>query len=454
VRYPWLASTNGLVETLTGATWTIGDAGIVRMATADLARALARPGAALRFRQYDYRDGLNSFAQKAPGVQITVGGDGRLWALTRRNVLRIAPRREANPMPPPVAIRSIGFGTTERRDPFGEIVLPVGTTALTVAYSALSFAAPERVHFRYRLFGSGGGWIDAGSRRIVTFTDLRPGSYRYQVVAANEDGVWNSTGASLRLVIPPAFHETWGFRAVCGGLLLLGLWALYRVRLRQVSRSIRERLEARVQERERIARDLHDTLLQGVQGLIMRFQSVADQLVDTHPVRPVMEAALDRAEEMLVEGRDRVHDLRKVEQDDIEIALREIALTRSEQQDPAVISTHGLPRPVVPGVLAEIVCIVGEALFNADRHARARSITVQVNFHRQRLTVVVQDDGVGFDPMAITAGHYGLVGMRERARRIRGTLEVQSLAGRGTRIELCVPGALAYAARPGRRRRS
>lgn len=447
--YPWLASVNGLVQTAAGDTWTIGDAGIIRMRTADLDAAFDRPGRDLPHQVIDFRDGLNSFAQKAPGAQAAVGGDGKVWFLTRRNVVRIDPAAlTANRLAPPVAISAVTAGDHRYRDP-SRLTLPAGTTNLTIDYTALSLAVPSRVQFRYRLGGIDRGWVEAGARRQVIYSDLRPGTFRFRVVASNNDGVWNETGATLTVVIPPTLYQTWLFRGFCAAAAALLLWGLYSLRLRQVAGQIRARLEERTAERERIARELHDTLLQSVQGLTMRFQSVADHIAEDHPARAAIDKALDRADLVLVEGRDRVRDLRRPDPRRLDVVLREMA-----QEQPFAPTTRvevisdGAVRTIRSLVMEEIARIGGEALFNAALHAEAKLVQVRISYSASRLQVVFRDDGVGIGAKRLAwagrEGHYGLIGMQERAKKMGAQLSVESAAGEGTAITLSLGAAIAY----------
>jgi signal transduction histidine kinase len=447
-RYPWLGSINGLVQTPAGDTWTMGDAGLVRMRSDALDAAFARPGFALPRRIYDFNDGLNSFAQKTSGAQIAAGGDGRVWILTRRNVLTIDPRRlERNRLAPTVLIRSVRARGQQYRDP-AQLKLAAETRSLSIDFTATSLPVPARVRFRYRLEGVDNGWVDTQAR-TVDYGELGPGTYRFQVIASNNDGVWNRTGAQLRFTIPPAWYETWIFRIVAILALGLVLWCLYALRLRQVSARIRERLEVRSAERDRIARDLHDTLLQGVQGLIMRFHAIAQRLPQGDPARVSIDQTLDRAEDLMIEGRERVHDLRRRDRLNLDALLAEIA--RAQPFDPAVelaFTTVGGPVPVCEPIVDEIGQIAGEALFNAAKHASAKRIEVRLLYGRKQLAVAIVDDGVGIEPERIEAagqgGHYGIMGMRERAKRIGGSLTLAARPGGGTLVTLEIPAAFAY----------
>ncbi|MGA0603457.1 sensor histidine kinase [Caulobacter sp. KR2-114] len=456
---PWLASINGLVQTPAGDTWTIGDAGIVRVSSDALAHAFDDPGQALPYRLFDFRDGLNSFPQKAPGPQAAVTGDGRVWFLTRRNVVRIDPSQLAtNMLPPPVLIRTLTAGAESYADP-ANVTLRAGSSSLVIGYTALSLSVPNRVRFRYRLDGVDKDWVEAGDRRAAVYSDLGPGEYRFHVVAANNDGVWNPAGATVSFVIPPTFYQTWLFRALCAMAVILAFWAALSIRLRQATARLRDQWETRLGERQRIARELHDTLLQGVQGLIMRFQAVANRLPEEDPARQAMDRALDRAELMLMEGRDRLHDLRRADARDLESVLRELAMDQDFPPDTRLsVVSQGEPRPLEPHVLDEVVRISGEALFNAALHAQADEVKISIIYGVQKLVVSFEDDGVGADARAAQAagrkGHFGLVGMRERARRLDGSLAFETAPGAGAKITLSLPARIAYAPTPRRPRKA
>lgn len=442
--YPWLASVNGLVQTGSGETWTIGDAGIVRMASGDLGRAFAR-GGPLPHRLFDYRDGLGSFVQKAAGDQVAVGGDGRLWFLTRGSVVRIDPMRlTLNPVPPPVRIRTVSTGG--RSYPASPRVrLPPGSTNLSIAYTALSFVEPSRVRFRYRLEGVDTAWLDPGARRSALYVNLGPGRYRFQVLAANGDGVWNRTGDTVEIEIPPTLLETWWFRTLLGLTALAGLWLAVRWRIRAATAAAEARLSERQAERLRIARELHDTLLQGVQGLLIRFQVVANAIPAEQPAKRMMEDVLDRTEEILIEGRDRVRDLR-AEQDagsQLVVELRELAYELERDHGTTInVSASGVVEPLCVDAHREVAAIAREALLNAVRHSGASTIECELDFSRRRLILEVRDNGAGLPPEVLRQGgrdgHWGLRGMSERARLVGGQLRIRSDA-RGVVVRLTAP---------------
>jgi signal transduction histidine kinase len=307
------------------------------------------------------------------------------------------------------------------------------------------------VHFKYKLEGSDSDWQDAGTRREALYTNLGPGSYTFQVIASNNDGVWNNAGATLHFEIAPAFYQTRWFDALCALAILGVLVVLYQIRIRQVAVQARGRLEARLAERERIARELHDTLLQGIQGLIWRFQAATDRIPPDVPAREMMEKSLDRADKLLAESRDRVKDLRPTAAEVADLAQ---ALAAEGDQFaqlhpiPFRVSVQGIRRDLHPIVREEGFLIAREALGNAFRHAQARDIEAEVTYGDRALQVRVRDDGLGISSSVLQAGgrpgHFGLLGMRERAKKLGGHLDVWSKPGAGTEIDLRVPAKVAY----------
>jgi signal transduction histidine kinase len=364
--------------------------------------------------------------------------------------MRINPARlERNAVGPPVAIRSLTLDGQRHVDPT-RITLPAGKTNLSIEYTGLSFSVPSRVRFRYMLEGVDKGWIDPGTRRQAFYTNLDPGTYRFRVMASNNDGVWNRNPATLEFTIPPTFLQSPWFALLLAVALAALFLLLYQVKVRTMAGHMRVRMRERLAERERIARELHDTLLQGVQALILRFQLVADDISPEDPSRRALEEALDRADNVLAEGRDRVHDLRMIGgSDDIEHMILEIA--RKQVFSPATqiaVVTEGEPRPLDPLVWDEVARIANEALFNIWRHAQAKQIAIRIGFQPDGFSVRFRDDGVGIAEDVLRNGqrdgHFGLPGMHERATKIQSRLVVQRAPGGGTEVNLIVPAAIAY----------
>jgi signal transduction histidine kinase len=353
---------------------------------------------------------------------------------------------------PGLAITSMAYDGYLARDPVS-LTLPAATSNIEIDFAALSFADPKAVSVRYILEGYDAGWIDPGARRQAFYTNLPPRDYRFRVIAANADGAWNRAGAAVSFEIPPTFLQSYSFLALCVALTLLLFWLAYRLRMAQVASRIRTRLEERMGERERIARELHDTLLQSVQGLVLRFQSVAHRMPPGEPSRAHLESALRIADEVIVEGRNRVRDLRAGGNSDDPLAnLQELADAAGfDPPIPIRIVVEGRPRRVDPLVAAETRRIAGEALFNIARHARADSVDVAITYGDRQLGLQIRDDGVGIAPSVLAQGskegHFGLIGMRERAERIGAALSIDSGAGKGTDVMLTLPARLAYAER-------
>jgi signal transduction histidine kinase/ligand-binding sensor domain-containing protein len=450
---------SGIVQTPEGDTWLAYPAALVRIRSRDLDRAFSEPGYSPPRLSLGAGDGLASRPHSHSQTSIVRGGDGRIWIATETGTLWMDPRRiERNALPPRIAIKSVTADGIFYRDPVG-LSLEAATSNIEIDFAALSFADPRQVAVRYRLEGYDSGWIDPGARRQAFYTNLSPGRYRFHVIAANEAGVWNRDGASVDFDIPPTFFQSGWFLALCIILALVLLWLFYRLRVAQIAGRIRSGLEERLGERERIARELHDTLLQSVQGLILRFQSVANKMPVEAANRAHLESALERADEIMAEGRDRVHDLRAADgPDDLAELLKERAVAAGfDPTVPIRIVVEGKPRPVHPLVSAEIDRIAGEALFNVARHARASNVEVTVRFGARLLGVEIRDDGIGIAQDVLERGdkpgHFGLIGMRERAARIGGNLSIDSHPGLGCTVTISLPARLAFTDHAPRRRR-
>ncbi len=332
-------------------------------------------------------------------------------------------------------------------------------------FSALSYSDPERNRYRYKLEGLDRDWNEAdGTRRFATYTTLPPATYTFRVQASDSHGIWNEEGTSVRLLILPPWWSTRWFRATFAVTLLAMIWALYRYRLYQMEREFKAHLEGRVDERLRVARDLHDTLLQSFQGVLLRFQAVHNLLPGrAADAREVLETALDDAAGAITEARDAVQDLRGAPgvtnglATAIEALGEEMARGRTtEDQEPPVFSVEveGAPQELHPIMRDEVYRITGEALRNAFRHARARRIEVETRYDARKFRVRVRDDGIGIDESVLhsgRAGHWGLPGMRERAKGIGAQLEVWSQQGAGTEVELTIPASVAYGSNAVRR---
>jgi signal transduction histidine kinase len=301
-------------------------------------------------------------------------------------------------------------------------------------------------------------WQEPGIRRAAFYNDLHPGKYTFRVIASNNSGLWNTDGASLPFSISPAWYQTLWFRALCVAAFVALLWTLYQLRLRQLRQEFNIGVEARVNERTRIARELHDTLLQSLHGLMFQFQAARNML----PRKPedagqALDEAISETEQAIAESRDAIHDLRSQPVSDgelpvlLEAAGEELAAVhRTNQNSPGFrVIVEGEAHKLPPGLQDEVYRIAREVLRNAFRHAGASQIEAEIRYDKKQLRLRLRDDGIGIDPRVLEEsrrpGHWGLPGVRERAHRIGSQLSFWSQAGAGTEVELTIPADIAYA---------
>ena len=444
---PPLLNVSGLVRDHDGGLWANGGSGVTYITPSEITAFLADHDHRVSGETYNYEDGMGGAAQTLrPIPTAAMGGDGRIWFITLGGAYWIDPRHiHRNPLPPPVVINTVIVGD-RRYSTTGNAVLPALTRSFEIDYAALSLSMPSRVRFKYFLEGVDPGWQNAGTRRQAFYTNVPPGEHRFHVTASNEDGVWNPTGAEARIVIPPAFYQTrWSYALLCLASLLV-LWQLLRLRMSLLEKRLRVRME----EREAIARELHDTLLQSTQGLIYKFQSLAEQVDSDSPLHAEMESSLVRAEDLLNEARDRVTSLRKAGNEfHVEAMIRRVSVELfSDTPTQFSVVRTGSPRPLRPDCAEEVYKVAREALTNVRQHAHASSVEVELEYARDRFRLSIRDDGCGMDPHALaeesTPGHYGITGIRERARQLGAKIAILSREAAGTEIELRVPAAAAY----------
>jgi signal transduction histidine kinase/ligand-binding sensor domain-containing protein len=470
-RFATLTRRNGLpcdgvhwtIEDDAGSVWLYMPCGLARIARPELEAWTADPMRTIHaVMLFDSSDGVMSRPLAGSySPQVAKAADGTLWFATDNGVSVVDPRRlPLNRLPPPVHVERVIADRTTYATASGEnrrVPLPPLIRDLEIDYTALSLVAPEKVMFRYRLEGWDRDWQDVGRRRQAFYTNLPPRNYRFRVIASNNHGVWNEAGAVLDFSVTPAYYQTTAFRAsVVAGFLMLAA-ALVHLRQRQVARHFDIRLEARVNERTRIARDLHDTLLQSFQGLLMKFDAVTYVI----PVRPaeaqrMLESAINQARQAVTEGRDAVQGLRvsTLVTDDLgqAIGMAAEALMAAEPGRPTPhfqIQVQGTQRALLPLIHDEVYRVACEAVRNALRHADAERIEVEIRYDRRQFRLRVRDDGKGLDPKVLaTSGRperCGLTGMQERAALAGGTLTFWSERDSGTEVELAIPANAAYA---------
>lgn len=284
---------------------------------------------------------------------------------------------------------------------------------------------------------------------MTSYANVAPGDYVFRLRAINEDGLASVAEASVRLTVAPTLVQSWPFKCALALVLAACVALIYHLRVRYLARQLTERLQVKLTERERIARMLHDTILQTVQGIMFRLSALGTALPAGDALRREVQDMLADARRAVGEGRDQVHELRTVRTP--EEALRACSADLEAQRPGAaiVLRVTGNQRDLHPAVADDAGQIACEALRNAFFHAQGKTIDVSVDYGRRDFTVSVRDDGCGLDELTARDGHrdghWGLVGMRERAERIGAKLHIDSIPSQGTTVVLSVPAGRAYA---------
>ncbi|MCS0581151.1 histidine kinase [Massilia pinisoli] len=441
-----LQRVTGFVVAPDGARWLNGSTGLLRIEASDWRRAV-ETGAPLRYALMGVRDGYTGTAAGVVSLRMV---NGRLWVTTTDGIVEadLARRDDTLPAPQPSLLAVTGDDVAYA--PTQPPNIRAGTTRLRFDFTAPALSRPERVVFSYRLDGVDDAW-QTGTERSATYTGLGPGDYRFRVRAMNEDGAWSDNERTLDLRIAPTLVQTVYFKVTCivAGLLLL--WLGYCLRVRYLTRTLTARLSAQLEERERIARDLHDTVLQTFQGFVLKVETI---LPDSESgLGDALRRSLGDATYAIREGRDKITALRAVERNGP--ALHEY-LRMVGEQDAApgqrfTLSCVGEARALHPIVEQELCAIGREALRNAFRHADAQQHDVIVEYGARALVLTVRDDGRGIDVDAdAKQGHWGLPGIEERARLIHADAVLRTAPGAGTTWRIEIKAALAYADGPRR----
>lgn len=440
-----LRGISGIVATDNGELWLHGNDGAYRIGAAQL-RAFVRDGAKVAYELLGSEEGIGGTVQPiGPFPSMVQADDGKLWLSSTSGAMLITPgaiRRD--PIAPPVEIRSLA--SNGKHYPVDRaVLLPAGANNLQIGYTALGLSVPTGA-FRYRLDGVDEHWQNPEGRREAFYTNLAPGRYRFQVIAANRDGVWNMQGAALDIAIPPTFLQSVWFKLLCGATLIGLVVLAWRSRVAQLANLIEARQLERLAERERIARALHDTFLQQAQGTILMMQAAMEQVPPALPARAAMERGIGYIERALVEGRDEVMGLRSAKHgnETLAEALERFGASLADGLPARFrLDERGVPFPLAVAIRDEVYAIGREAICNAFRHADAGEIVVDLDYGAAALTLRVADDGKGIPPDILDdgqrKGHYGLVGMRERAVRLGAVLEIGNGGERGGFVRLTVP---------------
>ena len=415
-------------------------------------------------REFGLADGLRGTDGVRRNRSMVADQMGRIWISMNRGISVVNPDRALSSSAPAlVHIQGIsvdGSSINLQKDPR----IPGSRKRVTCSFVGLSLSAPEHVRFKYRLDDFDQDWSEPVTEREASYTNLNSGTYRFHVIASNSDGVWNSAEASVSFTVDPVFWQTWWFRlsgfvAVCVVVLLF-----FRLRMLRLTRQMQIRMDERVGERTRIARELHDSLLQGFQGLVFRLQAVRDMLpARADEAAQALDGALERADKVIAEGRGTVEDLRSITvvNHDLVQAVSALGEELLPGNDGEVgtsfrVTVEGQPRPLDSILRDDIYRIAREALRNAATHAQAKKIEAELTYGDSYFLLRIRDDGCGIDQPYLNqgsrAGHWGLPGMSERAKRFGGRLEVWSERGAGTEIELTVPASVAYGPVSGHRK--
>ncbi len=397
---------------------------------------------------YDDSDGLENNPEIHGQTPVALTDDGRLWMTIREGLTVIDPARVTTALPPLTHILKVNVDGVDvplgRRMQFRPL-----TRTVTVTYTAVSLSAPRKVRYRYRLDGFDELWQEAAASRTAIYTNLRPGSYQFRVASSNGEG-WTDSEAGFGFQVLPAFYQTLWFQVLSSIHLLGVLVVLYRYRLRRNERRLRVRYEDRIAERNQIALDLHDNLIQEMMGVSLQLE-IADAITpEAAGAKKPIGRALELAQKVVAEGRVTLGTLRRkpLALADLRATLEDTAkIAETARSVRMIFSNKGSEQPFAPEASDDILHIAREALRNAIHHSGSDTVQVQTEFSLHQFSVVVRDYGRGIDAehlQTFRAGHFGIFGMRERANRMGATLELHTELGSGTEWRLNVPGKVAY----------
>jgi signal transduction histidine kinase/ligand-binding sensor domain-containing protein len=428
----------GMAEDAYDSLWLAGKSGVYRVSRNELNAQAQGQASELAVASYGTLDGLSvSECSESghPGVIAT--RDGALWFAMRKGVATTRPRRSdiAN-SDLPVVIESIS-ADDRVLGPMEASAIGPGISRLAFEYAGLSYSAPHSVRFKYKLEGFDDNWINAGTRRVAYYTNIPPGRYRFRVLARANDGEWGESGAAYRFRVRPRFYQTYWFGALVVLLFALLVWQTYHWRVRHVQ----AQYDAVLAERNRIAREIHDTLAQGFVAVSLQLELISQTLDSSKDAaRALLAQAQTSVQQGLTEARRSIWELRShgKDQEDLASKLAKVAADINAREGVrARFQVFGTRRPLPADMEHELLKIGQEAVANALRHAEAQHVKIDLSFAPKKLVLAVTDDGRGFVPETNGMGpdgHYGLRGMRERAQQIHARLNVESSPGRGTEV--------------------
>lgn len=446
---PAVEGISGLLQAPNGDLWLNGLHGITRIPANEVNEALRSPNYHMRSEHFSEAGIVGPSPQFFAIPSAVVDSHGRFWFSTSNTVVSLDPQSIHPNTTPPIlsnismAVDGSPLQPNHRVDP--------GYHTFRIGYLGAYLKAPEKVTYQYRLAGADTKWHDVGARSEAVYTGLRPGTYRFSVKASNGEGAWSEADESLQFTVLPSFYQRPAFLLLCLAILAGSLWLAVRLRIRHLGVAIRLREEVRAEERIRIARDLHDTLLQGMQGLTLRFHLVSERLPQKSREREAMESALVLADRLVLEARNSVSHLREehLQSNNIYGAFEAVAEELDcEKRIRFICEIDEAIENAKPSLLHELYYIGREAMVNAYRHSHASEIRVTLRHLPKALVLSIADNGRGFDPVVqlerCQVGHWGFRGMKERAEGVGARFECSSSSGNGTKIIVTVPSVRSY----------
>ena len=451
-RFSW-ATHNGIEETTIhsilddgyGHLWFATGDGIARCDCNEMA-GTGPVGSCSHWMEFGTADGLHSRETATNSHPSALRSrDGRLWFATPKGLVEVDPAHfPVNMLPPPVVLERLQVDdvTQPLRGVNSRLRVSAGRVHFEFDYAGLSFVAPQKVRYRYMLEGFDRGWTDAGTRRAAYYTNIPPGRYTFRVQAANNDGIWNTTGATLSFELRPHFYQTLWFYA----LLLLALAGTVLLVLKRRLYVAEREFKAVLGERSRIAREIHDTLAQGYVGVSVQLEVLAE-LLRQHKMEDAgkqLDQTRDYVRHGLSDARQSIWALRTQDASETTLPVKLRRMVEAAGNDPlkAQFSLFGAYRPLPVETEREVARIAQEAIHNVKKHAEASELSVQLEYGPEAVSLEIRDNGRGGASErteAASPGHFGLTGMRERATEIGAKLEVSSALGGGTTIRLSVP---------------
>ncbi|MGD0361984.1 MAG: two-component regulator propeller domain-containing protein [Bryobacteraceae bacterium] len=428
-----------ILEDPAGMFWMSGPNGVSSVLRRDLERVAESPGTRPAVTLYGISDGLET-TQMHGGTQPAgcLAANGEIWFPSNKGPVRITPGYGAFGNPPAAVIERI-VADGRSLPTSGKLELPPGGGKLEIQYSAIRLRSQERIRFRYKLEGFDNEWTEAFGRRLAFYTNLPAGPYRFRVAAYEMNAPASVSEAAVEMYWKPHFYATPWFLTLCVAAAAAAALGIHRFRLRQ----IHARFEGILEERNRVARELHDTIIQGCGGVSALLEASAT-VGDADPAmkQGLLEGARTQIRSTIDEARRVVWDLRQSPDAGGELTATVSKLAEQLSQEshiPIEFGTDGKPRALEHAIEHDLVMVAREALSNAVRHAAPTSVRLRLSFGARELRMQVEDDGRGFDPSSPANGHYGIIGMRERIEHLGGKFILRSGPGTGTHLSVAVP---------------